>query len=128
MKPVFKNGDLLIDYKYADIRARADVGDVEPVEPFVSSEEWVRDFDAWAKENLGDKAPPSKAGLYAPKPGPSIDATLDSLKDAVKADLSKDEVVAALTALNNLNAQLLEVAKTKIPPVEEALLKAQPES
>eukprot|EP00038_Savillea_parva_P028937 m.67855 g.67855 ORF g.67855 m.67855 type:complete len:573 (+) comp8473_c0_seq1:64-1782(+) len=128
MKPVFQNGDLLIDYKYADIRARADVGDVEPVEPFVSSEEWVRDFDAWAKENLGDKAPPSKAGLYAPKPGPSIDATLDSLKDAVKADLSKDEVVAALTALNNLNAQLLEVAKTKIPPVEEALLKAQPES
>lgn len=56
--------DLVAEQSFVDIRAIADVGDVDAVPPFVSSETWVRDFDAWAKTTLGDKAPKTVAGMY----------------------------------------------------------------
>lgn len=119
LKPVFQDGELLIEYTYADIRERADVPESEPVEPFVSSEPWVRDFDAWAKENLGDKAPPSKAALYKPADdGSSIKDVLAGLQGSVVPGLTKEELVGALTELNALNTKLLKVARSKVAAPE----------
>lgn len=122
LKPVFKDGELLEEYNFADIRARAEVGEVGAVEPFTSTETWVRDFDAWAKENLGDKAPASKAALYTPAAdepaaaGGAMETVLGGLEASVKSDISKDELVRSLEALNKLNAKLLEIAKSKVAP------------
>lgn len=113
---VFENGVLVKEYDYADIRTRAEVGDLDPVEPFKSSEPWVGQFDAWAKEILGDKAPASKADIYQPVPtSDSIEGVLSTLGGAVNSDLTKDQLVGALTALNELNAKLIAVAKTHVP-------------
>ena len=116
LKTVFENGELKIEHSYTDIRARAEVGDTPPVEPFVSSEPWVREFDAWAKETLGDKAPPSKAHLWQPDTGPSsVQGVLGSLTDKVTDTMTKEELVGALTALNALNSKLLQAAKAHAP-------------
>lgn len=106
-------------YNYADIRVRADVGESPPVEPFVSSEPWVREFDAWAKKELGDKAPPSKAHLWKPDSGPnSVQGVLGSLSGRVSDTMTKEELVGALTALNALNSKLLQAAKAHVPAPE----------
>ena len=113
---VFHNGELKIEYNYADIRTRADVGESPPVEPFVSSEPWVREFDAWAKEMLGDKAPASKAHLWQPDKGPnSVEGILGTLGTKVSDTMTKEELVGALTALNALNSKLLQAAKAHAP-------------
>mmetsp|Transcript_22705 Transcript_22705/g.68369 ORF Transcript_22705/g.68369 Transcript_22705/m.68369 type:complete len:210 (+) Transcript_22705:37-666(+) len=117
---VFKNGELLVDHRYTDIRARADVGETAAVEPFVSSEPWVKEFDAWAKDNLGDKAPESKAHLYKASEdgGESFEAVLAGLEGRIKEGISKEELVSHLTALNALNSKLLGLARSTVKAPE----------
>jgi len=51
MVTVFEDGELLVDHLLADIRTRAEVGEVEAPAPFKSPEAWVGEFDAWCAEN-----------------------------------------------------------------------------
>jgi nicotinamide phosphoribosyltransferase len=116
MVTVYENGELIVDQKLEDIRKLAEVGEVEPVPLFKSSEEWVSKFDAWCAEN-GVTPTVKGADLFqAPPSDDSIAAMLTSLESKISGGLSKVQLAESLQALNRVNAKLLQVAKKSSEP------------
>lgn len=102
---VFEDGELKVDQKYDDIRKRAEVDPQGPLEPFTSSEGWVKEFDAWAKE-MGITVE-SKASIY--KSEAPLVADIQKIGSSVSKTLSKDEVAEALEELAKVQAKLQQL-------------------
>eukprot|EP00039_Didymoeca_costata_P032109 m.36846 g.36846 ORF g.36846 m.36846 type:complete len:549 (+) comp9192_c0_seq2:113-1759(+) len=104
---VFENGELTVDQSFEDVRKRAEVSEQGPLQPFQSSEGWVKEFDNWAKE-MGLEIV-SKASLY--KPSSSVADALKTVGGDIGKNLTKEEVEEALKELTAVNEKLTALAK-----------------